>query len=59
MDVNDVESKQRELAHTLKQRLAVIPGRVADAFAENGDRGRLEQVVNAEITAALMALGKP
>jgi hypothetical protein len=55
----DVESKQRELAHTLKQRLAVIPGRIADAFAENGDRGRIEQVVSAEITAALMALGKP
>src|SRR5215469_3578195 len=44
----DVESKQRELAHTLKQRLAVIPGRIADAFAENGDRGRIEQVVSAE-----------
>jgi len=54
----DVESKQRELAHTLKQRLAVIPGRIADALAENGDRGRIEQVVSSEIAAALMALGK-
>lgn len=56
LEAQAVESKQRELAHTLKQRLAVIPGRIADAFAENGDRGRIEQVVNAEITAALMAL---
>ena len=55
----DVESEQRELAHTLKQRLGVISGRIADAFAENGDRERIEQVVRAELSAALMAIGKP
>jgi hypothetical protein len=55
----DVESKQRELAHTLKQRFAMIPGRVADLVDANGDRGRIEQVVTAEINAALSAITKP
>jgi hypothetical protein len=58
--VDDVESKQRELAHTLKQRFAMIPGRVADLVdCANGERGRIEQVVTAEINAALAAISKP
>jgi len=57
--VDDVESKQRELAHTLKQRFAMIPGRVADLVDANGDRGRIEQVVTAKINAALSAISKP
>jgi hypothetical protein len=57
--VDDVESKQRELAHTLKQRFALIPSRVAELVDANGDRGRIEQVVTAEINAALVAVGKP
>jgi hypothetical protein len=59
LDAREVETRQRELAHTLKQRLAVIPGRIADALAENGERGRIEQVVTSEITAALAAISKP
>jgi hypothetical protein len=56
LEARDVEATQRELAHTLKQRFAMIPGRVADVVDANGDRGRIEQVVTAEINAALAAL---
>jgi hypothetical protein len=56
LETRDVEATQRELAHTLKQRFAMIPGRVADLVDANGDRGRIEQVVTAEINAALAAL---
>ena len=57
--VDDVESKQRDLAHTLKQPFAMIPGRVADQVDANGDRRRIEQVVSAEINAALVAISQP
>jgi len=56
LEARDVEASQRELAHTLRQRLAMIPSRLADQFGENGDRGRIEAAVEAEINAALSAL---
>jgi hypothetical protein len=34
----------------------MIPSRLADQFGENGDRGRIEAAVEAEINAALSAL---
>lgn len=59
LDAHEVETKQRELAHILKQRLATIPGRIADQFAENGDRAQIEQAVAREISMALASLTKP
>jgi hypothetical protein len=49
---------QRELAHTIRQRLAMIPARIADQFGENGERMRIERAVASEIDAALVALSK-
>jgi hypothetical protein len=58
LEARAVEAGQRELAHTLRQRLAMIPARLADQFGENGDRDRIEQAVERELGAALSALGK-
>jgi len=51
--MDQVEAKQRELAHTLKQRFAMIPGRIADQLGDNGNRSRIEQMITSEIDAAL------
>ena len=59
LDAREAESMQRELAHTLRQRLAMIPARIADQFGENGERSRIEQAVEREINVALVALSKP
>ena len=53
MYIDQVEAKQRKPAHTLKQRFAMIPGRIADQLGDNGDRSRIEQMITSEIDAAL------
>ena len=51
-------SQERELAITIRSRLALIPLRLADRLGGNGNRLAIEQAAEAEISEALVALSE-
>jgi hypothetical protein len=58
VDASEVEARERELAISIRSRLALIPLRLADRLGENGDRLAIEAAAEAEINEALISLSE-
>jgi hypothetical protein len=61
LDAAEVEARERELALTIRSRLAVIPLRLVDRLGDNGNHGdrlAIEAAAEAEINEALISLSE-